>query len=231
MREHGTVTLPLMLFAAGFGTRMGMLTADRPKPLIEVAGRPLIDHALDMVTEAGVTKTVVNLHYRAELLETHLAQRPVTTLCETPNILDTGGGLRNALPLLGKNPVFTLNSDAVWHGPNPLTLLAQAWDPNKMDALLLCIPVARARGHYGKGDFIFDQTGRISRGKELTYSGAQIMKTDRLRDVAETAFSLNVIWNAMQADGRLFGLKYLGTWCDVGHPGGIALAEEMLASV
>ncbi|MEL7093691.1 MAG: nucleotidyltransferase family protein [Pseudomonadota bacterium] len=220
-----------MLFAAGFGTRMGALTADRPKPLITVAGRPLIDHALDLVTGAGVTKTVVNLHYHPEQLEAHLAQRNVTTVREEPDILETGGGLRNALPQLGKNPVFTLNSDAVWCGPNPLTLLAQAWDPTRMDALLMCVPVAQTRGHGGTGDFTLDAAGHITRGPGFVYSGAQITKTDRLHDVAKDAFSLNEIWNAMQSDGRLFGLSYPGTWCDVGHPDGIALAEEMLADV
>lgn len=225
------MTLPLMLFAAGFGTRMGALTADRPKPMISVAGRPLIDHALDVAADAGVTRTVVNLHYRPEMIEAHLAQRPVITIREDPDILETGGGLRNALPLLGKSPVFTLNSDAVWRGPNPLTLLAQAWDPTRMDALLMCVPVAQTRGYDGTGDFTVDASGHITRGPGLVYSGAQITKTDRLQTVATEAFSLNVIWTAMQADHRLCGLTYPGTWCDVGHPRGIALAEEMLADV
>ena len=132
----------LMLFAAGFGTRMGALTADRPKPLVEVAGKPLIDHALDLAEGVGPLRRVANAHYRADQLAAHLDGRDVALSREEPEILDTGGGLRAALPLLGPDPVFALNTDAVWSGPNPLRLLAEAWDPERMDALLLCVPVA-----------------------------------------------------------------------------------------
>jgi len=221
-----------MLFAAGFGTRMGALTRERPKPLIEVAGRPLLDHALDVADAAGVRRIAVNTHFKADQITAHLAGRPnadhIAISHEKDAILDTGGGLRAALPLLGGGPVFTLNTDAVWQGPNPLTLLAQGWDEAKMDALLLCLPPAQAIGHAGKGDFMLDADGRVARGPGLVYSGAQIIRTDILGDMPDGAFSLNAVWNTMIPRGRLFGTLYPGAWCDVGHPGGIALAEEML---
>ncbi|MGR3377547.1 nucleotidyltransferase family protein [Salipiger abyssi] len=220
----------LMLFAAGFGTRMGALTADRPKPLIEVAGKPLIDHALDLAEGYGKLRRVVNAHYRADQLEAHLAGRDIAVVREEPEILDTGGGLRAALPLLGQDPLFTLNTDAVWSGPNPLRLLAEAWDPARMDALLLCVPMARAVGRKTAGDFSMDGAGRLLRQGDLVYTGAQILKTGGLADIPDRVFSLNRLWNVMHEEGRLFGLPYPGHWCDVGHPEGIRLAEEMLGA-
>ncbi|MEM6373093.1 MAG: nucleotidyltransferase family protein [Pseudomonadota bacterium] len=219
----------LMLFAAGFGTRMQHLTAHQPKPLIKVAGRALIDHALHLAQDVGATPIVTNLHYRPAQLEDHLQGSGVITLREEPDILETGGGLRNALPLLGSNPVVTLNSDAVWAGPNPIRLLLEGWDADKMDALLICIPTARVHGRDGTADFDIDAAGRLHRGASTVYGGVQIMKTDRLKTVSDTAFSLNIVWNAMADEGRLFGLTYPGHWCDVGHPAGIAEAEAMLA--
>lgn len=225
------MTLPLMIFAAGFGTRMGALTRDRPKPLIPVAGRPLMDHALSLAKDARCDPVVVNAHYRADMLVDYLAGQDVTTLIEHPDILETGGGLRNALPLLGADTVLTLNSDAVWAGPNPLPALIAAWDPARMDALLMCVPVERTWGYEGAGDFTLQSDGQIRRGPGVRYTGAQILKPDRLHDVADPVFSLNVVWNDMNTDGRLFGLEYDGSWCDVGHPSGIDAAEEMLKSV
>ncbi|MBY6049323.1 nucleotidyltransferase family protein [Vannielia litorea] len=215
-----------MVFAAGFGTRMRPLTDTRPKPLVEVAGKPLLDHALEL-TEC-VSRVVVNAHYLGEQIADHLAGRNVDVVHET-EILDTGGGLRNALPRLGPGPVFTLNSDAVWTGPNAIETLRAAWFPEEMDALLLLVPVQNARGYSGTGDFSLDREGRLTRGDGYVYSGAQIIKPDGLSEFSEPAFSLNLLWNKMQAAGRLFGVAHPGGWCDVGHPGGIAVAEEMLA--
>lgn len=216
-----------MLFAAGFGTRMGALTATCPKPLIKVAGKPLIDHALGVVADAGIGTVVVNTHYLPEMMQTHLADQNLTLLHE-PDILETGGGLRNALPHLGKGPVFTFNSDAVWKGKNPLTKLANRWDPDQMDALLLLIPPTQARGHQGVGDFILGKNGALTRGPGLVYSGAQIIKTDRLHNIASTKFSLNLLWETMIANGRIFGVAYNGGWCDVGTPEGIIIAANLL---
>lgn len=220
----------LMLYAAGFGTRMGALTANRPKPLIEVAGRPLIDHALALGEAGGVSQVVVNTHYLADQVATHLQGRARVQISHEPSeILDTGGGLRQALPLLGPGPVFTLNSDAVWTGPNPLETLAATWDPATMDALLLLIPRERARAHQGAGDFTLQSDGRVARGSGFVYTGAQILRPDGLATVPDRAFSLNLLWDAMLADQRVFGVVHPGGWCDVGSPEGIATAEEMLA--
>ena len=228
----------LLLFAAGFGTRMGALTADRPKPLIPVAGRPLLDHALALAEAAGIARQVVNAHYKADQIAAHLADRPDIALShETPDILDTGGGLRQALPLLGPGPVYTLNTDAVWTGPNPLATLGGVWSPERMDALLLLIPRARALGHGGAGDFLRagerdgerDGPERLTRGPGEVYTGAQIIAPDRLAAHPPGAFSLNGVWDAIAAEGRLYGVLHPGGWCDVGRPDGIARAEAMLA--
>lgn len=216
-----------MLFAAGFGTRMGALTATQPKPLIPVAGRALIDHALALADAAGVTRIAANLHYRGDQIRAHLAQRDIAFSDEQPEILETGGGLRAALPLLGPGPVYTLNTDAVWTGANPLCTLDAAWRPGQ-GALLLLAPLARAHGHGGRGDFTLHADGRISRGGDLVYLGAQILDPAGLADFPEKAFSLNRYWDRLIAEGRAFGTLHPGHWCDVGHPGGIAEAEAML---
>ena len=218
-----------MIFAAGFGTRMKHLTRSTPKPMIPVAGTPLIDRALTMVEATHPPRIVIILHYQPNVLEAHLAGRKVvTTLREAPDILETGGGLRNARPLLGSDPVITVNPDVVWAGPNPITLALQAWNPDRMDALLMCVPMARVRGRAEAGDFDLDDQGRLQRGGDLVYGGVQVMKTERLHDVPDAAFSLNVVWNDMARVGRLHGITYPGHWCDVGRPEGIAIAEDML---
>lgn len=219
-----------MLFAAGFGTRMGALTAERPKPMIEVAGKPLIDHALDLVRSYDPGRIVANLHYQPDQIIAHLDGTGIRFSHETPEILETGGGLRAALPLLGDGPVFTMNTDAVWSGPNPLDHLAAAWDSSCMDALLLCIPRENAIGHAGKGDFILDPDGRVSRGPGVIYSGLQIIRTEGLHAIPDRVFSLNLLWNRMLEKRRLFALTYPGKWCDVGTPEGIKSAEDMLDS-
>jgi MurNAc alpha-1-phosphate uridylyltransferase len=225
-------SFPLMLFAAGLGTRMRHLTANRPKPLVPVAGRPLIDRALDLAQAAGARPIVVNTHYLSAMLETHLAGTGVRISPEPQEILETGGGLKQALPLLGQGPVMTLNPDAVWRGPNPLSLLQTAWDPDRMDALLLVQPVAAVRGRGDKADFMLDAEGRLTRatGPDGTvYLGAQILRTEAVAAFPERVFSLNRIWDGMITSGRAFGLRYNGDWCDVGSPEGLAEAEAMLA--
>lgn len=218
----------VMLFAAGFGTRMGALTKDRPKPLIRVAGHALIDHTLALAREIAPDRIVANAHYKPEQMQRHLQPLGVAISLEQPDILETGGGLRAALPLLGPGPVFAMNTDAIWIGPNPLRLLRDAWRPDEMDGLLMCVPVASAFGYDGTGDFTLDPDGRIRRGAGLVYGGAQILKTDGLAAFTQKAFSLNLLWDAMQERGRLSALSYPGRWCDVGHPAGIELAEDLL---
>ena len=224
----------LMLFAAGMGTRMGALTKNIPKPLLQLAGRTLIDRALDIADAAGIARKVVNLHYLGAQIATHLAPRTDTALSwERDQILDTGGGLRAALPLLGPGPVFTLNPDAVWSGPNPLSQLQAAWDGARMDCLLLLLPLSAVKGRTGAADFVHHPDGRITRaaltGQHL-YLGAQVIRTDRLADIPTSVFSLNQVWDHIIADRRAYGLLYSGNWCDVGTPQGLAEAAELLAS-
>lgn len=222
---------PLMLFAAGLGTRMGALTATLPKPLIPVAGKPLLDHALALADQAGISTRVANLHYRGDQIAAHLAGRDVALSWEREQVLETGGGLRAALPLLGGGPVMTLNTDAVWTGANPLQELAAEWDDARMDALLLLLPAAKATGHSGTGDFLLDSENRLARAKGAAgkvYLGAQIIRPDLLAEIPEKVFSLNLLWDKMIARGRAFGLIHQGGWCDVGRPEGIATAEALL---
>ncbi|MGI3183984.1 nucleotidyltransferase family protein [Nioella aestuarii] len=222
-----------MILAAGFGTRMGALTQTRPKPLIPVAGRALIDHALEQARGAGVRRIVVNGHYHADQMRAHLAgMADVAFSEEQPLILDSAGGIRHALPLLDARTIFTLNADAVWSGPNALATLAAAWDPEQMDVLTLMVPQSRAVGRQEGGDFTRDAQGRLSWDKTgEVYSGAQILKTHLLQGYPEGPFSLHEVWCAAMARGRMFGTPYQGHWADVGHPEGIGLAEEMVIHV
>lgn len=215
-----------MIFAAGFGTRMGALGLDRPKALIPLAGRPLLDHALD-IARAEADRIVVNTHYRADKVHDHLNGTDVLISHEAEPILETGGGLRAARPLLGSDPVFTLNPDAAWRGPNPLGVLRAAWRGD-MEALLLLVTQDQAVGHKRSGDFALGADGRLIRGGALTFTGAQRLRTDRLDAVEAQAFSLNLLWDLMAADGGLYGVIYPGRWCDVGYPEAIPLAEAML---
>ncbi|MBZ4022091.1 nucleotidyltransferase [Rhodobacter sp. TJ_12] len=219
----------LMLFAAGRGTRMKHLTETRPKPLIAVAGCPLIDHALALVQGAQIGRVVANTHYLGDQVAAHLAGRDVVVSEESDALLETGGGLRKALPLLGPGPVFTLNTDAAWTGPNVLQTLRAAWEPARMSALLALVPVAAARGYQGEGDFTLLPDGQIRRGPGYVYTGAQILDPAGLETISEQAFSLNLLWNQIIAAGRAYGVVHSGGWCDVGRPDCIALAEEMLA--
>jgi MurNAc alpha-1-phosphate uridylyltransferase len=216
-----------MIFAAGLGTRMGALTQVRPKPLLEVAGRPLIAQALGFAKEADAGPIVVNVHWKADQLRTYLAREPVLIADETAQLLETGGGLKAALPLLGASPAWTINSDAAWTGPNPLLTLAAAWQPG-MEALLLLVPRERALGYKGAGDFVVDATGRLARGTTHVYTGAQLLRTEGLSEVADPVFSLNRLWDAAARRGGLFGVVHDGDWCDVGRPESIALADSLL---
>lgn len=224
-----------MIFAAGFGTRMGTLTGTIPKPLVPVLGDPMIDHALGHLTNAGVQSIFVNTHHFADQLESHLSTHPsVTTIHEEPHVLETGGGLKNALPLIGNKPVFTLNCDALWLGENPVTQLAKLWLPDEMDGLLLVLKHANALGYTGQGDFFLTDDCRLQRkGKPAPYiySGVQIIKTDLLKDISKDCFSINLLWEKMIACDRLRGAVYESCWVDVGHPAGIEAAEEKAADV
>lgn len=220
------MSLPLMIFAAGKGTRMAPLTDTVPKPLIPVAGRTLLDRALDLGRAAGVGPVVVNIHHLGHQIRDHIgAQAAISD--ETELLLDTGGGLRKALPLLGAGPVITMNPDVIWTGPNPIRALLAAWRED-MDALLMLVPIARTHGRQGGGDFRLDSDNHLIRKGDLVYGGAQIIRPDRLEEIPETVFSLNLLWDRLIAEGRAFGLIHAGAWCDVGRPDCIPLAEGLL---
>ena len=226
-----------MVLAAGLGTRMGPLTAACPKPLLPIGGRPMIDLALDRCAEAGVGRAVVNLHYLGGMIRAHLAGRRAPEVVfsdETPEILDTGGGIVRALPLLGAEPFYVVNSDSVWLGPNPLDVLARAWDPERMDALLLLVAREWARAYVRPGDFFLDAEIGPPRRRgaretaPLVYSGAQIIAPGAFRDAPGGAFSVNRVWDRLLAEGRLAALRYPGGWVDVGTPAGLVEAEAAL---
>lgn len=223
------LTPPVMIFAAGFGTRMGALTAATPKPLIKVGEKTLLDHALDQIGDPAA-RVVVNVHYLGEQVIDHLTTRPDIRISdERDKILETGGGLRKAMPLLDATPVVTLNSDMVWVGPPAIPVLTQQWDAGRMDALMLLIPTNRAHGHKGQGSFAMDDTGHLTRGGDWIYTGAQIIRPDRLDEIQNSVFSLNTLWDLMLADGRVHGVVYPGHWADVGSPEGLAAAETLMA--
>jgi MurNAc alpha-1-phosphate uridylyltransferase len=217
-----------MIFAAGLGTRMGALTRDRPKPLLPVAGQTLLDRTLDLA--AGQSPIVCNTHHLADQIEAYLTGRGVV-ISHEPDLLDTGGGLCKALPLFDRPAIFTMNSDAVFAGPNPLQALTAAWTPERHDALLLVVPLDRAVARAGGGDFDTTRDGTLSRGGSLVYTGVQILKTTVLEGCPDGAFSLNLIWDRLNARRKLAVATYPGHWCDVGHPEGITAAEAMLADV
>jgi MurNAc alpha-1-phosphate uridylyltransferase len=232
------VSATAMVMAAGLGKRMRPLTASQPKPLVRVNGKALIDYSLDKLAEAGVARAVVNVHYLADALEAHLAARkkgPKTTISyERERLLETGGGMVRAAPLL-PDPFFCLNSDNIWlDGPrDAFRELSDAWDGDRMDALLLVVPHARACNYQGKGDFHLDPLGRISRRRTgriapFIYTGIQIVSHRLLREAPEGAFSTNVLWERAIAEGRLYGLSHTGIWCEVGDPGAIAPTEALL---
>jgi len=222
------------VFAAGFGTRLAPLTQKTPKPLIKVAGRTMIDRALDLADDAGITRKIVNTHYLSAQIERHLAaRRDVSIIVEKECILDTGGGLRNAVSQFSLDALFTLNPDAIWSGANPLGLLARGWEAGRMSGLLALIPLDLARGHNGRGDFSLDSAGRISRydgrGTAYVYTSAQLIDTSGLSAINRDVFSLNLYWDRLIAQKRLFGLPYMGGWVDVGSPAGLDLAESLLS--
>lgn len=230
-----------MVLAAGLGKRMRPLTATRPKPLVRVADRALIDHALDKLAEAGVERAVVNVHYLPDALVAHLERRKspqVEISDERDVLLETGGGMVKALPLIASDPFFSLNSDNIWlDGPqNVFAQLSAAWDPERMDALLLLVPHARALNYRGKGDFHLDPLGRISRRRTgriapFIFSGIQLVSHRLLRDAPAGPFSTNLLWDRAIGEGRLFGVTHFGLWFEVGTPEMIAPTEEALLRV
>ena len=228
-----------LVLAAGFGERMRPLTLRLPKPLVPLAGRPLLDHVLDRLAAAGVTSAVVNVHYLPEQLEAHLAARrskPPETLVsdERGVLLDTGGGAKKALPLLGHGPFFIHNADSVWtEGAAPaLTRMLRKWNPAAMDCLLLLAPTATSIGYAAKGDFAMDAEGRLARrgANEIVpfaFAGVSLCDERLFKDAPEGRFSLNLLWDRALAKGKLYGVRLDGRWMHVGTPDALAEAETL----
>lgn len=229
-----------MIMAAGLGKRMRPLTASQPKPMVRVAGKPLIDHALDRLAEAGVANAVVNVHYLPQPLEAHLAKRSipaVTVSDERPLLLETGGGMKKALDAgLLPDPFFCLNADNIWlDGPrNAFADLSAYWNPAVMDALLLVVPHSRAMNFRGPGDFHMDAVGRLSRRKPgriapFIYIGIQLVSHRLLRDAPAGPFGTMTLWERAIDEGRLYGANFTGKWFEVGTPQAIRPTEDALA--
>jgi len=226
-----------MILAAGLGTRMKPITDDRPKPMIEVAGRTLIDRAIDRLEEAGVTNIVVNLHHFADQLENHLKARPASNIIFSPEpeLLETGGGVVKALPLLGSEPFYVINSDALWlNGPiNTFERMAEIWDADAMDGLLLLHSTVDAYGYRGRGDFCAGADGKLTRRPKMEvspwmFAGIQIFHPRLFEGAPEGAFSLNRLYDQALEAERLYGIIHDGEWFHVGTPAGLEEAETYL---
>ena len=234
------MTMPqrAMVLAAGKGLRLRPLTLTRPKPLVPVAGQTMLDGVLDRLAAAGVEEVVVNAHHLGQMIESHLQGRtlPRIRISHEQTLLETGGGVKKALPLLGSEPFFVINGDVIWRdGKVPaLQRLAEAWDPQAMDALLLMQSTASAVGYEGRGDFVMDQLGRLRRRKEnevapFLFAGLQILAPALFEGAPEGPFSLNRIYDRALAPGRLYGLRHDGTWYHVGTPEDLQRVEAALA--
>ncbi len=243
IRPHVAVEMPAtaMVLAAGLGKRMRPLTATRPKPLVEVAGRTLLDRALDRVEAAGIGTAVVNAHYFADQIEAAVGARKgalqVRLSDERAALLETGGGVTKALPLIDADPFFVINSDNMWidGSADTLRLLAQRWDARIMDALLLLVPLARATGYEGRGDFHLDPFGAVTPRGEVrmapfVYSGIQIIAKHLFDGETPKPFSMWRVWNKAIASGRLYGAVHQGLWFHVGTPASVGETEGLLAT-
>jgi MurNAc alpha-1-phosphate uridylyltransferase len=227
-----------MVLAAGLGLRMRPLTLEKPKPLIQVAGKTLIDHILDPLAEAGVTTAVVNVHHHADQMEHHVARRTeprVIVSDERAQLMDSGGGVKKAMPHLGAEPFFVLNADSFWiDGPRSnLIRLAEAFDPAAMDMLMLIAATATSTGYDGTGDYLMGPDGRLTRKVErqvvpFAYAGVFIVRPELFADTPDGPFSLNLLFDRAQAAGRLYGLRLDGLWLHVGTPDAIGLAEAKI---
>jgi MurNAc alpha-1-phosphate uridylyltransferase len=226
-----------MVLAAGLGLRMRPITEHTPKPLVAVAGRTMLDRALDHLEKARIEHLVVNTHWLAGRIAAHLAGRPNLTLSHEDVLLETGGGVAKALPHLGQAPFYVVNSDIIWtDGATPaLKRLAETWDDARMDALLLMQPTATAMGYEGAGDFFLDSAGVPRRRRDpevapLLFSGVQILSPRLFRDAPSGKFSLNVLYDRALDQGRLFGIVHDGRWYHVGTPEALPQVEAALTS-
>ncbi|MGE0845452.1 MAG: nucleotidyltransferase family protein [Flavobacteriaceae bacterium] len=229
-----------IVLSAGLGTRMRPITDTLPKPLVEVGGKPLIDHALDRLEEAGIREAVVNVHYLADQVEAHLKGRKkpkVSISDEREALLETGGGIAKALPLLGAKPFMVMNSDSFWveGGGETLKRLAAAYDPRRMDMLLLVASTVTSTGYHGRGDFDLQPDGRLTRRGEglvapFVYTGVAVMDAKQFADTPDGAFSLNLLFDRAIERERLYGQRLDGLWMHVGTPEAIGEAEAAITA-
>lgn len=232
-----------MVLAAGLGTRLRPITDTMPKPLVPVCGKPMIDYGLDALAEAGVKRAVVNVHHFADQMIAHLATRQTPEILlsdETDQLMNSGGGLAKGLKLLGRNPVLVMNADLFWIGETPgrpsnLARLAEAFDPARMDMLMLCVKLEDTTGHNGKKDFSMDAAGRLTRyeegrGTPVVYAGAIAMMPALLDDAPDDAFNLNIYFDRAIEKGRLHGILLEGHWITVGTPEAIGAAEAVITT-
>ncbi len=227
-----------MVLAGGFGKRMLPLTKDKPKPMVALKGRPLVDHVLDRLAAAGVARAVVNVHYCADKLEAHVKHRTrpeIVISDERQQLLDTGGGVVKALPMLGAEPFLIHNSDSVWIegvGSN-LERLFAVWDPDAMDSLMLLATAATSLGYDGPGDFVMDKDGRLGRRGEremapFVFAGVSIAHPRMFEGAPEGPFSMNRLWDRAIDSGRLYGIRLDGLWMHVGTPEALNEAERWI---
>ncbi|MEM7569561.1 MAG: nucleotidyltransferase family protein [Pseudomonadota bacterium] len=230
-----------MVLCAGLGTRMRPLTDDRPKALVEVAGKPLLARTLKRCKAAGINRVVVNAHYQADVLEEFVGgwkgKPRLEVSDERDTLLDTGGGIQNALPIIGDKRFFVINCDVLWrNGPNDtLRHLARHWDGKKMDALLLLVPMTNAKGVGDKGDFTLTPSGQIRWPKErrvasFGFAGIQMLHPRAFEGRALKPYSVREIWNEAMEKDRIYGCVHEGLWCHVGTPSAIAPTEAMLGA-
>jgi MurNAc alpha-1-phosphate uridylyltransferase len=231
-----------MVLAAGLGARMRPITNTIPKPLVRIAGKPLIDYALDALKQAGVRQAVVNVHYLADMMEAHLAAYPGLDILisdEREQLLNSGGGLVKGLKLLSKGPAFVMNADLFWVGEpegedSNLNRLARAFDADRMDMALLCAPTERTTGHDGGSDFSLSADGNLVRykageGRGVVYAGAIALNSDLFGDAPDGAFNLNIYFDRAIKAGRLHGIVLEGDWATAGTPEAIPAAEAVVA--
>jgi MurNAc alpha-1-phosphate uridylyltransferase len=231
-----------MVLAAGLGTRLRPITDTMPKPLVPVAGKPMIDYGLDALADVGVTHAVVNVHHFADRMEAHLAAYPrleIIVSDERAQLMNSGGGLKQGLSQLQRGFVFVMNADLFWIGEKPgeptnLERLAEFFDAERMDMALLCVPLECTTGHNGKKDFQLSSDGRLSRYTEgqdnpVVYAGAIVMHTSLLDDAPDDAFNLNIYFDRAIKNDRLFGLVMDGEWITVGTPEALPEAEAVIA--
>ena len=232
-----------MVLAAGLGTRLRPITDTMPKPLVPIAGKPMIDYGLDALAEAGVKRAVVNVHHFADQMTAHLAGRAVPQIIlsdETDQLMNSGGGLARGLKLLGRDPVLVMNADLFWIGETPgqktnLQRLAEGFDPGSMDMLMLCVKLEDTTGHNGKKDFSLDAEGRLTRydeesGTPVVYAGALALMPGLLDDAPDDAFNLNIYFDRAIEKGRLHGIMLEGHWITVGTPEAIGAAEAVIGA-